>query len=131
MFNILMVEDNPQHADLAMRILQTAGYEVTHAPRGKVGIELARKQSFALIMMDLELPDMTGQTACMIIGKYLGATTPPIMAVTGYDSAAYRESARRAGCKAFLSKPYPPPVLLQTIRHFLEESSLVDRAALL
>src|SRR5437868_14943203 len=83
MFNILLVEDNPQHADLAMRILQVAGYNVSHAARGRLGIELARKQSFSLIMMDLELPDMTGQTACMVIGKYLHATTPPIIAVTG------------------------------------------------
>src|SRR5689334_22597195 len=96
--NILLIEDNPQHAALAARILQTLGYEIEHAERATRGIQLAQRRDWSLIIMDLELPDMTGQTACMIIRKYLRETTPPIIAVTGHDSAAYRQSAKQAGC---------------------------------
>lgn len=130
MHTILLVEDNPQHADLAMRILKTAGYEILHAARGHGGIELARKQLTSLIVMDLELPDMTGQTACMLIHKYLREKTPPIIAVTSHDGEAYRQSAKQAGCQAFMTKPYQPFQLLQTVKYFLERMPLADSAVL-
>src|SRR5207249_3171673 len=106
------------------------GYEVLHAARAHRGIELARKQYHSLIVMDLELPDMTGQTACMLIKKYLRENTPPIIAVTGHDGDAYRQSAKQAGCQAFMTKPYQPFQLLQTVKYFLERVPLSDKAVL-
>src|ERR1041385_7963958 len=97
MSNILLIEDNPQHADLATRILQASGFEITHAARGAIGVQMARREKFSLIIADLELPDMTGQTACMLIGKYLRETMPPILAVTSHQGSAYRQSAKQIG----------------------------------
>ncbi|SRR5258706_11078404 len=131
MFNILLIEDNPQHAALAARILQSSGFAITQAERGGLGIQLARRQKHSLIVMDLELPDMTGQTACMLITKYLRDTTPPIIAVTSHQGNAYRQSARQAGFRAFISKPYSPMLLLQTVHYFLEGAPLSDNTVLL
>ena len=131
MFNILLIEDNPQHADLAVRILKTSGFEVSHAARGLIGLQLARREKHSLIIADLELPDMTGQTTCMLIGKYLRETTPPIIAVTSHQGSVYRQSAKQAGCRAFISKPYPVMLLLQTVRYFLEKTPLDDSSVLL
>jgi CheY-like chemotaxis protein len=131
MHNILLIEDNPQHADLAMRILQSNNFTVEHVERASRGIQASQRHLPSLIIVDLELPDMTGQTACMLLRRQMGRTTPPIIAVTGHVGHAYRQSAKQAGCQAFINKPYPPTQLLETVRYFLEKIPLNDISVLL
>jgi two-component system, cell cycle response regulator DivK len=131
MFNILLVEDDSQHAALVMRILQPNGFEVEHVERATRGIQLTRLRTWSLIIMDLELPDMTGQAACMLIRKELLSATPPVIALTSHHEGGFRQSARQAGCQAFITKPYPPMLLLETVRHFIKKTTLADHAVLL
>src|SRR2546421_65149 len=128
---ILLVEDNQDNADMVMRILHAAGYEVKHALRGFKGAQMARDERPDLILMDFELPDVSGQTVTMVIRRQLGSSTPPIIAVTGIITDAAREEARKVGCAAFVGKPFTPDQLLQTIKTLLEQAQITNKAGLM
>jgi CheY-like chemotaxis protein len=119
---ILLVEDNQQNADLAIRLLTAAGYQVKHSIKGLQAAKLAREELPLLILMDFELPDVTGQTATLVIRKQLGGKTPPIVAVTGHATEADKLNAKKIGCVAFIAKPYPPEQLLNTVKYLLQHA---------
>jgi len=116
---ILVVEDNPETADLVTRILERSGFKVKQTYRGLRGVQLARAERPGLIIMDLNLPDVTGQTAILLIKKQLGNAAPPIIALSGYTSVEYKEEALKIGCMAFLSKPLAVQELLDTVSQFV------------
>src|SRR5258708_39749368 len=128
---ILLVEDNPEHAKLAIRILNAAVFEVKHSLWGINGVQLARQERPDLILLDLELPQMTGLTVAAIITKELGASVPPIVALTSFSQDAYQQSAKQAGCVAFIGKPYPPQQLLATVNYLLNSTELDGDVVLL
>jgi CheY-like chemotaxis protein len=116
---ILLVEDNQSHADMTIRILVSAGYEVKHVLRGFDGAQLARKNRPAVVLMDFDLPDINGRTMAFILKKQLGATTaPPIIAVTARAGEDEMRMASHFGCAAFVSKPFLPEDLLAVIGKF-------------
>jgi two-component system, cell cycle response regulator DivK len=128
---ILLVEDNQQNADLVIKILQSAGFQVKHTLRGLQGARLAREAVPDLILMDFELPDVTGPTVIMIIRKQLGERTPPVVALTAYNDNAHREIARKIGCGAFIGKPFSPVELLNTVNYFLKRMPAEENVVLL
>jgi CheY-like chemotaxis protein len=116
---ILLVEDNQTHADMTIRILASAGYEVKHVLRGFDGAQLARKRRPNVILMDFDLPDINGRTMAFILKKQLGANTaPPIIAVTARAGEDEMRMASHFGCAAFVSKPFLPEDLLTVIARF-------------
>lgn len=116
---ILLVEDNQSHADMTIRILVSAGYEVKHVLRGFDGAQLARKHRPSIILMDFDLPDINGRTMAFILKKQLGATAaPPIIAVTARAGEDEMRMASHFGCAAFVSKPFLPEDLLAVIARF-------------
>jgi two-component system, cell cycle response regulator DivK len=120
MSHILLIEDNPQNADMAIHILQTAGFTVKHFLRGIEGAANARKERPALILLDFDLPDIDGRTLILSLRKQLGgAQAPPIVAVTARTGHMEMAVAQRFGCSAFVSKPYTPERLLDVIRTLL------------
>ncbi len=128
---ILLVEDNLQNADLTIRILNAAGYQVKHAIKGLQAAKMAREVHPDLILMDFELPDVTGQTATMVIRKQLADKTPPIVAVTGHTTQADVENAKKIGCAAFIAKPYPPEQLLNTVKYLLQHAARAENVVTL
>jgi len=120
---ILLVEDNPEHAELVVRILKSQSYRVKHASRATIGLAMVRQECPSLILMDLNLPDMSGEMAVRVIRQQLGNRMPPIVAVTAYDDGVHRQSAKQVGCRAFIAKPVSPQELLHTARYFLEEDN--------
>lgn len=115
--HILLIEDNQQNADMAIHILETAGYTVKHFLRGIEGASNARKDRPALILLDFDLPDIDGRTLILSLRKQLnGPTAPPIVAVTARTGHMEMAIAQRFGCSAFISKPYTPDRLLEVVR---------------
>src|SRR5947209_3525769 len=121
---ILLVEDNQQSADLAIRLLTSAGYVVKHAVKGMQAVKLAKESRPDLILMDFELPDVTGPTVALIIKKQLAEQTPPIVAVTSHVTPRDQGNARRIGCAAFIAKPYPVDQMLNTVKFLLRHAVL-------
>jgi two-component system cell cycle response regulator DivK len=123
MVYILVVEDNLPCADMMLRLLQAVGFEVKHASRGMRAAQLARRERPALILMDLDLPEVSGLTAIRVIRKQLGENTPHIVAVTAHCDSTHRKAARQAGCIAFVAKPFSPQDLLDTVNSLLLPAS--------
>ena len=121
---ILVVEDNPETADLVTRILERAGFKVKQTHRGLRGAQMARDERPGLIIMDLNLPDISGQTATVLIKKHLGNVAPPIVAFSAYTSFENKEEARKIGCVAFLAKPLGIQELLDTVQRFVTTTSV-------
>jgi two-component system, cell cycle response regulator DivK len=122
---ILLVEDDVQSANVIVRLLSAFGFEVRHVSRGLKAAQLARLECPSLILMDFDLPDVTGLTVTMIIRKQLGENAPPIVAVTAHSEYSYRKAARQAGCAAFVAKPFSPRELLDIVNSFLIPASAV------
>jgi len=110
---ILVVEDNLVNAEVAGEILSLAGYECARADNGRQAIEAVGQQSFDLILMDCQLPEMDGLEATRQIraleraGRFCrtDGEPVPIIALTATATRQNREQCFAAGMNAYLSKP--------------------------
>ena len=124
MLKILIIDDDSQNRDLAMRILKRQGYDVLHVADGETGVMMAEADAPDLILMDLAMPDMDGfETARRIkSGRQTGDI--PIIAVTAYAAReATQERAKDAGCDDFDTKPIDSGRLLAKIKTLLDDTT--------
>lgn len=105
MSTILIVEDIPDNAELAQRILLSAGYQVLRAADAETGFQLAQNHPPDLILLDLGLPDYDGQTLAGWLRAEPLTALVPIVAFTAWPSETARPMALSYGCNGFISKP--------------------------
>jgi len=116
MYHVLLVEDNQDNADLVIRILKPAGYEVRHITRGLEAAQAARTYRPDLILLDFNLPDIDGRNLILTLKRQLGGVkAPPIIAVTARTGQIEEKVAERFGCDAFVRKPFDPAEFLSLI----------------
>lgn len=103
--SILLIEDNLTIAEQITSFLENHGWVVDFAANGKLGLDLALSQTFDVIILDLNLPDMDGLDVCTQI-KNNSNTNPPILMLTARD--AFEDKAKGFGCGAddYLIKPF-------------------------
>jgi len=105
---LLLVEDNVVNQKLAIRLLQKLGYNAKVAVNGKVAIAAVEAESFDLILMDVQMPEMGGFEATAGIrdleAKTNGRRTP-ILAMTAHAIQGYREKCLEGGMDGYISKP--------------------------
>jgi CheY-like chemotaxis protein len=117
---ILLVEDNQSNADMVIRILTSAGYQVQHTLRGLPAAQITRKERPDLILMDFDLPDIDGRSMILLLKKQLGGpAAPPIVAVTARTGENEMRTAKSYGCSAFIGKPFLPEDLLAVVQRFV------------
>lgn len=105
MKTILVFEDDPVQARLVQRILEHADYKVVVALSGEEGLQQALAEVPDLILLDMGLPDLDGQTvAGLIKGSSLLANVP-LVAVTAWPQDVAEEMALAYGCDGYFSKP--------------------------
>jgi PAS domain S-box-containing protein len=124
-FKILAVDDNPVVSRLTMMQLTSMGISAVSAKDGEEAIAKAMAEDFDLILMDVQLPDMTGYDAAQEIRRYQAATGKPkntIIALTGYSSSDDKEASIRAGMDDFLTKPVSLDVLKERLIKWLKET---------
>jgi len=102
---ILMIEDNPDNAELTRKILMSAGYEVIHALEAEKGFELALSEQPHLILLDLGLPDYDGQTLAGWLRAEPKTAHIPIVAYTAWPDETARQMVESYGCVGYISKP--------------------------
>ena len=117
---VLIVEDNATNARLASDMLHTAGYETRVAQEGSAGLELARALQPALVLTDLQMPGMDGMTLIRELKSDPLTASIPVVAVTAHVLPEHRDEALRAGCCAFITKPFRFRPFLAEIAHAID-----------
>ena len=120
---ILLAEDNPVNARVAQLILEQRGHAVTRAEDGRKAVALFQTQSFDLILMDLQMPEMDGLTATRLIRQAEAATQThtPIVALTAFTSKQDEANCFAAGMDGFQGKPVNVQKLFELIASFPRE----------
>ena len=112
---ILVVEDNASNMLLIATILKRAGYTVLQAERADQGIEVARSEKPALILMDVALPGLDGHDATRTLKADPETRRIPIIAVTAHAMKGDEEKALAAGCDGYVTKPIDSRALVRTV----------------
>ena len=119
MKRILVVEDNETNLYLIRFMLEKSGYGIIEAKEGAVGVELAIKEKPDLVIMDIQLPDITGLEATKRIRASEADSDIPIIALTSFAMAGDREKALAAGCTGYIEKPINPETFITEIEKYL------------
>ena len=114
---ILVVDDAEANRKLMCLVLKRAGVDVHTAPNGKVAVEKAMADDFAIILMDMQMPIMDGYTATQTLRT--SGYTKPIIALTADAMKGSEDRCREAGCSGFLTKPIDMDGLVQTLARVL------------
>jgi two-component system cell cycle response regulator DivK len=117
---ILIVEDNDLNLKLFRDLLGANGYETYETKEGIEAISLTRNVQPDLIIMDIQLPEISGLDITRKIKADSDICHVPIIAVTAFAMKDDEDKILAAGCEAYLSKPIAIDDFLKTIRRFLE-----------
>lgn len=116
---ILLVEDNPVNQKVGIKMLERLGAIVTLAEDGDIAVELCKKESFDLIFMDLQMPNMDGYQATTLIRKLPNFTYTPIVAMTANAIQEIKETCLEVGMDDFVAKPYKKEKLFKIIKNWV------------
>ena len=119
MAKILLVEDDEMNRDMLSRRLIKRGYDVVIAVDGQQGVEMARSEDPALILMDMSLPVMDGWTAMRTLKADADTDGIPIIALTAHAMSGDETKAREAGADEFDTKPVELKRLLSKMEGLL------------
>jgi two-component system cell cycle response regulator DivK len=116
---ILIVEDNELNMKLFHEVLDAAGYRTLQTREGLQALALARQHRPDLILMDIQLPEISGLEVTKWIKEDPALAHIPVLAVTAFAMKGDEERIREGGCEAYLPKPISVVPFLDTIRRFL------------
>jgi CheY-like chemotaxis protein len=105
MRTVLIIEDNPKNARLMRRILEARDWHVLHAEDGESGLQMALAERPDVILLDLGLPDVDGQSVAGMLKQPDGLPDTPIVVVTAWPSEYARQMTVAYGCDGYISKP--------------------------
>ena len=118
---VLYVEDNEYNRKIVRQLLGRTGYRLIEAVDGEAGVALAIEELPDLVLMDVQLPKMSGLDATRILRADSRTQHIPIVVITSFALSGDRERATEAGAAGYLAKPYSPRELLALVRQFLPE----------
>jgi two-component system cell cycle response regulator DivK len=119
MARILVIEDNPSNAKLAVFLLTRAGHEVHSVPDAEEGLRLAQAERPDLVIMDVQLPGIDGLTATRRLRADPATRALKVLALTAFAMKGDEQKIMDAGCDDYLAKPYQYGDLLQRVEALL------------
>jgi two-component system cell cycle response regulator DivK len=119
---ILYVEDNEFNLKIVRQLLSRTSYRLIEAMDGESGVATAQRELPDLILMDVQLPKLSGLEATRQLRADAKTTAIPIVVITSFALSGDAEKAKAAGASAYLAKPYSPRELLQMIRNLVPEN---------
>jgi two-component system, cell cycle response regulator DivK len=118
---VLIVEDNELNMKLFNDLLEAHGYATIQTKSGVEAVELARRHRPNLILMDIQLPEVSGLEVTQWLKNDEELRTIPIVAITAFAMKGDEEKIRQGGCEAYLSKPISVVKFLETVRNYVTE----------
>ena len=119
---VLIVEDNELNLKLLNDVLEYHGYTVFTTRLGEPALELARQHSPDLILMDIQLPDISGMEATRRLKADEQTRTIPIIAVTAFAMSGDEAKVLASGCDAYVSKPFNVVEFLRLVERWATEN---------
>ena len=119
---ILYVEDNEMNRQLVRDLLKRTTYKLIEAHDGEAGVAKALEARPDLILMDIQLPKISGLEAMRRIRAEHAIANTPIIAITSFALSGDDHKAKESGATAYIAKPYSPRDLLALIRKILPEA---------
>ena len=116
---ILIVEDNALNLKLLHDVLEAHGYATITTGEGREAVLLAREHWPALVLMDLQLPDMSGLDAVAELKRDTRTQAIPVVAVTAFALVGDEQKALRGGCDGYVSKPIALRSFLELVERFI------------
>ncbi len=118
---VLVVEDNELNMKLFHDLLEANGYATIQTRSGLEAIDLAREHHPDLILMDIQLPEVSGLEVTKWIKEDDDLRSIPIVAVTAFAMKGDEERIRQGGCEAYLSKPISVGKFIETVKAYVGE----------
>ena len=113
---VLVIEDNEKNMKLLRDVLKATGYRTLEADSGEAGVELARTHRPSLVLMDVQLPGMSGVEALERLREDEGTAETPVLALTAQAMRGDRERFLDAGFDGYLAKPIDVAELIAIVR---------------
>ena len=117
---VLVVEDNELNMKLFNDLLEAHGYRVVQARTGREAIAAARAEAPDLILMDIQLPEISGLQVTQEILKDPALAGVPIIAVTAFAMKGDEERIRAGGCRDYIAKPISVAAFLDKVKRYLD-----------
>ena len=124
--DVLLVDDEPINQKVALAILNKFGLQADLAVNGREAVEKVQEKPYSLVLMDIQMPEMSGYEATQAIRvweKETGRTPVPIIAMTAYAMETTRKECLALGMNDFLTKPIRPDILAERLRPWLNVQS--------
>ena len=116
---VMIVEDNELNMKLFRDLIEASGYATIQTRNGMEALDLARKHRPDLILMDIQLPEVSGLEVTKWLKEDEELKAIPVVAVTAFAMKGDEERIREGGCEAYLSKPISVAKFLETVRTYL------------
>ncbi len=120
---VLIVEDNELNMKLFNDLLEAHGYRVLQTREGLSALDIAREHKPDLILMDIQLPEVSGIEVTKWLKEDDDLRSIPVVAVTAFAMKGDEQKIRDGGCEAYISKPISVASFLSTINGFFEVPS--------
>ncbi|MDX1922925.1 MAG: response regulator [Alphaproteobacteria bacterium] len=118
---ILIVEDNELNAKLFRDLLSSKGHRILETREGMQAIRLAQTEKPDLILMDIQLPEISGYDLIRMIKEDASLRPIPVIAITAFAMKGDEERIRQSGCDDYLSKPISVGKFFQTVQKYLDK----------
>ena len=116
---VLIVEDNELNMKLFNDLLEAHGYRTLQTRDGVEALQMAREHRPDLILMDIQLPEVSGLEVTKWLKEDEALKSIPVVAVTAFAMKGDEEVIRQGGCEAYISKPISVTSFLETVRRFI------------
>ncbi|MBA5724144.1 response regulator [Candidatus Liberibacter sp.] len=119
---VMIVEDNELNMKLFRDLIESSGYKTIQTRSGIEALDLARKYRPDLILMDIQLPEVSGLEITKKLKEDDDLNGIPVIAVTAFAMKGDEERIRKGGCEAYVSKPISVPSFIETIKTYIGDT---------